>query len=98
MDTIFGRSINCYYAANVISDCRQLDAEQGYTRARKLLAEKYGNPHRASQQIQRELRGGEMVRSMKELDALSIPLRKCVEGLTYIIIIIIINMFIGNSK
>ena len=27
------------YAANVISDCGQLDAEQGYTRARQLLAE-----------------------------------------------------------
>ena len=42
------------YAANVISDCGQLDAE----RARQLLAEKCGNPHCASQQIQRELRDG----------------------------------------
>ena len=32
---------NCVgYAANVISDCGQLDATQGYIRARELLAEK----------------------------------------------------------
>ena len=72
------------YAANVISDCGQLDAEQGYTRARQLLAEKCGNPHRASQQIQRELRDGKTVRSMKELDALSISLRKGIDCLKHI--------------
>ena len=33
---------NCVgYAANVISDCGQLDAAQGYMRARDLLAERY---------------------------------------------------------
>ena len=61
-----------------------MDAEQGYTRARQLLAEKCGNPHRASQQIQRELRDGKTVRSMKELDALSISLRQGIDCLKHI--------------
>ena len=72
------------YAANVISDCGQLDAEQGYTRPRKLLAEKCGKPQRASQQIQRELRDGRTMRSMQELDALSISLRKGIDCLKHI--------------
>ena len=72
------------YAANVISDCGQLDAEQGCTRTRKLLAEKCGDPHRASQQIQRELRDGKTVRSTKELDALYISLRKGIDCLKHI--------------
>ena len=76
---------NCVgYAANVISDCGQLDATQGYIRARELLAEKCGNPHRASQQIQIELRGGKVVRSMKDLDALSISLHKGIDCLKHI--------------
>ena len=72
------------YAANVISDCGQLDAVSGYKRARELLADKCGNPHRASQQIQRELRDGKVVRSLKDLDALSICLRKGIDCLTHI--------------
>ena len=76
---------NCVgYAANVIYDCGQLDATQGYIRARELLAEKCGNPHRASQQILSELRGGKVVRSMKDLDALSISLRKGIDRLKHI--------------
>ena len=55
------------YAANLISECGQLDAVSGYKRARELLADKCGNPHRASQQIQRELRDGKVVRSLKDL-------------------------------
>ena len=72
------------YAANVISDCGQLNAVSGYKRARELLADKCGNPHRASQQIQRELRDGKVVRSLKDLDALSICLRKGIDCLTHI--------------
>ena len=56
----------------------------GYKRARELLADKCGNPHRASQQIQRELRDGKVVRSLKDLDALSICLRKGIDCLTHI--------------
>ena len=72
------------YAANVISDVGQLDAVSGYKRARELLADKCGNPHRASEQIQRELRDGKVVRSLKDLDALSICLRKGIDCLTHI--------------
>ena len=72
------------YAANVITDCGQLDAVSGYKRARELLAGKCGNPHRASQQIQRELRDGKVVRSFKDLDALSMCLRKGIDCLTHI--------------
>ena len=72
------------YAANVILDCGQLDAVHGYKRARELLADKCGNPHRASQQIQRGLRDGKVVRSLKDLDALSICLRKGIDCLTHI--------------
>ena len=73
------------YAANVILDWGQLDAVHGYKRACELLlADKCGNPHRASQQIQRELRDGKVVRSLKDLDALSICLRKGIDCLTHI--------------
>ena len=72
------------YAANVILDFGQLDAVSGYKRARELLADKCGNPHRASHQIQRELRDGKVVRSLKDLDALSICLRNGIDCLTHI--------------
>ena len=73
------------YAASVISDCGQLDAVSGYKRARELLADKCGNLHRASQQIQRELRDGKVVISLEDLDALSICLRKGIDCLTHIV-------------
>ena len=68
----------------MISDCGQLDAVHGYKRARELLADKCGNPHRALQQIQQELRDGKVVRSLKDLDALSTCIRKGIDCLTHI--------------